>query len=446
MNIANYIKKNAHKLPIGIRVGSIISNLSYSKRPGIGASYARSLLELDLLEGVISNKQDVIFKKMYKIVDYAINNTTFYKEFYSDHNFSLNNLKCFADIINIPIVTKSDLSSYKIEHISNMNRSDLQLSNTGGSTGQPFKFYVTANAMGHEWAHVHRAWSELGFSPNELKVIFAGRSQVNDLVDYDLIRHSLVVDIYSDFDLISKKLLKYNSIRAIKYLHGYPSAIFEFAAYCEKNPIILTSLLKNLKGVFLTSEYPHSYFRDKIEEVFQVKTQSFYGHTERCIMGYEKDVKGVFNVLQSYGYCEIVGSELVGTAYESYGTPLIRYATGDKVLSYDEQDGIVNSFRLHEGRTGEFVIDSVGKKIPLTGLIFGRHHEIFNYVTHIQVFQKAPGFVTILYCTKEELPINVNMLFDSSNVNIEFDFLRVLEPVKTVSGKFKLIVDELPTV
>jgi phenylacetate-CoA ligase len=446
MNIANYIKKNAHKLPIGIRIGNLISHLSYSRRPGIGSSYIRSSVDLDLFEKNKADKKRMIFNKLYRIVDYAINNTVFYKEFYADNNFSLEQLKSFSDIKYIPIVTKSDLSSYKIEHITNMDRTDLQLSNTGGSTGQPFEFYVTSNAMGHEWAHVHRAWEVLGFTPDKLKVMFAGRSRVKNFVDYDLIRHSLVVDIYADFDSIADKLIKYNKIKKIKYLHGYPSAIFEFACYCQDKPLILNTLMKSLKGVFLTSEYPHSYFREKIEKVFQVKTQSFYGHTERCIMGYENEDKGTFNVLQSYGYCEVVENQLIGTSYESFGTPLIRYATGDKVTNFAEEDGIVNSFRLQEGRTGEFVIDSGGKKITLTGLIFGRHHKIFNYVSHIQVFQKKLGLVTIVYCSKAELPEDPADLFDSHNVNIMFDFLRVSEPIKTISGKFKLIIDELPII
>lgn len=84
------------------------------------------------------------------------------------------------------------------------------------------------------------------------------------------------------------------------------------------------------------------------------------------------------------------------------------------------------------------------EKNPLTGLVFGRHHLIFNYVSHIQIYQKEKGRVLVLYKPNVTLPNPVEELFDFSNVNITFDFLEVKNPIKTLSGKFKLLVDELP--
>ncbi|TOI80452.1 hypothetical protein [Vibrio parahaemolyticus] len=445
MSLGNLMKKHANKLPIGLRCGGVISKLDYKYRPGISSSYRKSIKDLDLFNSYSQNVEELIFIKVKNIVNYAMSNTKFYHEFYNDNGFNVDCLNSFIDISRIPIVTKSDLRAYNIEDITCMKRSDLQLSNTGGSTGKPFNFYITSDAMGHEWAHVHHIWSKLGFSPSDLKAILAGRSNVKNYVEYDMIRHSLSVDIYSDFDFVAEKIMKFSKIEKIKYLHGYPSAIFEFASYCEKNREILDLLKSSLKGVFLTSEYPHGYFRNKIEEVFEIKTQSFYGHTERCIIAYEKDEKENFFPLHSYGFCEIENNELVGTAYHSYGTPLIRYATGDIVKNYKkEANGIVSSFVLEEGRTGEFILDKGGKKIPLTALIFGRHHELFNYVTHIQVFQKYQGYVSIIFCPKSSLPKKAVDLFDANNVNVEFDFIEVKEPIKTISGKFKLLVDRLP--
>lgn len=443
MNLANYLKKNANKLPVGLRVGALISKVDYSLRPGIATSYRQSRNEINDFNSSNEVVKNLIFKNIKNITNFALENTKFYREFYGDNNFSLNSLRCFDDICKIPIVTKSDLRSYSLDDISCMERSDLQLSNTGGSTGKPFNFYVTAEAMGHEWAHVHHIWRKLGFSPSDLKAIFAGRSNVRNFVQYDLIRHSLSIDIYSDFELVAQRLIKYSLIQDIKYLHGYPSAIFEFALYCESNPRLLDILKKSLRGAFLTSEYPHRHFRDKIESVFDIKTQSFYGHTERCIIAYE-NLKEEFVPLQSYGYCEVEGDELIGTSYKNYGTPLIRYNTGDKVKNYNLEDGLVSSFFLEEGRAGEFIIDAYGKKIPLTGLVFGRHHLIFNYVSHIQIYQKEKGRVLVLYKPNVTLPNPVEELFDFSNVNITFDFLEVKNPIKTLSGKFKLLVDELP--
>ena len=37
--------------------------------------------------------------------------------------------------------------------------------------------------------------------------------------------------------------------------------------------------------------------------------------------------------------------------------------------------GLVKEFAIKEGRSGDFIEDRNGKKIPLTALIFGRHHK-----------------------------------------------------------------------
>src|SRR5690606_5365982 len=107
----------------------------------------------------------------------------------------------------------------------------------------------------------------------------------------------------------------------IKYLHGYPTSIYDFAIYCKENNPILTSLLrKSLLGAFLGSEYPHEKYRKVIEEVFGIETISWYGHTERSILAYEKSQKYTYEPFLSYGYTEVLKNandefELIGTGY-----------------------------------------------------------------------------------------------------------------------------------
>lgn len=92
------------------------------------------------------------------------------------------------------------------------------------------------------------------------------------------------------------------------------------------------------------------------------------------------------------------------------------------------------------GRSGESVIDRDGKKINLTGLIFGRHHELFNEAKYIQVKQIAPGVIEIHYVS-ENLPAEkAASLFDSNNVNLDISFMPRREPVRTVSGKAGLLI------
>lgn len=67
----------------------------------------------------------------------------------------------------------------------------------GGSSGEPLEFYVEPNSVGHEWAHMHSIWAQVGFKQSHLRIVFGGRSNVKNVVQYDLARHQINVDLYS---------------------------------------------------------------------------------------------------------------------------------------------------------------------------------------------------------------------------------------------------------
>ena len=228
-------------------------------------------------------------------------------------------------------------------------------------------------------------------------------------------------------------------------MHGYPSSIYDFAVYCKDHDNELQQLLsKQLKGAFMGSEFPHPHYRDAIEEIFQIDTVSWYGHTERCVLAGELNEKYIYEPFQTYGYTEVIDNngvmELVSTSYYNEASPLIRYNTNDEITDPVVEHGILKSFKMKGGRSGEFVIDRDGKKINLTGLIFGRHHEIFNYAKIIQVKQISQGVIEIHYVA-EDLPAEkAATLFDAENVNLDISFVKEVEPVRTVSGKVNLLI------
>ena len=89
-------------------------------------------------------------------------------------------------------------------------------------------------------------------------------------------------------------------------------------------------------------------------------------------------------------------------------------------------------------------MDFKHKKIPLTGLIFGRHHSLFNYCNYIQIFQKNIGYATILYVLKKPISgFDPSSHFDESNIDMEFDYQEINKPVKSKNGKNLLLVKKM---
>ena len=112
----------------------------------------------------------------------------------------------------------------------------------------------------------------------------------------------------------------------------------------------------------------------------------------------------------------------------------------------DSKVRLVKEFAIKEGRSGDFIEDRNGKKIPLTALIFGRHHKAFDVADYVQIGQPEPGRATLYVTLKNdktglgETGSDLACLFDLSNVDIDFDFKLVDKPIRTAMGKLKLRV------
>lgn len=445
--IIKELKSNRIQLPIWL--GQAIANIPYSSRPIVGKIYKERLQEIYFYEHCsIEQKRAFIFSRMRTIVEYAIQNIPFYRKYYADQNFSLEDLKCYEDIVRIPIIDKHILLKYSLQERSNESESRF-LVNTGGSSGYTLTFYVQPSSIGNEWAHIHTMWGKIGFTPSDLKLCIAGRNVVKNGVDYEFARHTLSLDMYRPYEETAFRLKKILRKYPCYYLHGYPSVLSEFAEYCKTDIELLDLLKRKLRGAFLSSEYPYPMYRDPIEQIFGIPTQSFYGHTERCVMAYETKQKFNFKPFQTYGFTEAISNgdnhyDLIGTSYYNFASPLIRYNTKDIIDNPVYENDILSGFNIFEGRSGQFILDNFGKRISLTGLVMGRHHKIFDYCSHIQIEQKEKGSAIIYYVPKEKVVLqNPEQMFDSSNVDIMFTFKKINEPIRTISGKVNLLVKDV---
>lgn len=445
MSYISFIKNNFTRVPY--RVGQYVSYLPYGYRPGISRIYKQRKHDISSLSVFDQEEyKSFVFPRMKHIAVNAYKNIPFYKELYTQNDVNPERFTSFEDLTSLPIVCKSDLQSVPLEFRSNLNI-DKSIANTGGSSGQPLSFYIQSDSVAHEWAHMHTIWGKLGYKQSDLKIVFAGRADVRGVVDYDAVRHQLTVDIYKSPKQIADTLYKVFNKFKPKYLHGYPSAIFDFIIWLEVSDHPLLEVFKNnIKGIFLGSEYPHPQLREKVERILKCNSVSWYGHTERAVLAYEKSEKYSYSPFPSYGFSEAVDLnrdqvyELIGTSYYNFASPLIRYNTNDLIepkFTYS----ILTEFKISQGRSGEYVTDINGNKVYLTALLFGRHHEIFNYVQHIQIKQISMGKVRLYITTDDRHPeaFLINKM-DLNNVNIEFEFKIISSPIKTNAAKVPLLI------
>ena len=446
-SLFHFIKNlSQHAPPL---VARIVPHVPFSVR--LGPTYKKMRHEIsEFNQFANSEKKDWLFKRMQKIVGFAYENIPFYRDYYQEQNFRPEMLVEWEDLQRIPIVTRAELQQVPIEQRSLTSAGQMQL-NTGGTSGQPLTFLVDRHAFAREWAHMHSIWETVDYHRTDMKITLRGKHHGKKAVIYNPIHNELSVNAFVGKKEVADALAIYLKKYNIKYIHGYPSAIYDFLRYLQESKHAALEVLKSsVKAVFLASEYPAPIYRDYIKKSLSAKTLSWYGHSEMAILAGEKlEDEFVYHPMHTYGYCEAVEGEqghfrLIGTSIHNQVGPFIRYDSGD-FIEPNIEDDLLSTFRIKEGRVGEFVVDRKGQRLTLTALIFGRHHELFSWARFVQVGQREQGKVDIYVTTDEslgKLPEDAQAGFDYAGVDLDFRFILRANPIRTQAGKTPLLITE----
>ena len=433
-----FLKRIVELIPYSI--GSKLVFIPFKLR--LGSGYTKSSNDILRFKNLkISEQEDFIVSRFSDIFEYAKTTFPFYTELYKKHGVIDLKIKCLKDIEKVPIISKSDIRDY----ITQFNGS-LKL-NTGGSTGEPFVFYVDKNAFAREWAHMHTIWKLKEYSPKDIKITFRGKDLGNRNIVFNTVHNEFIINTYKSISLFKDEFIQLLIKHDVKYIHGYPSAIYNFLKEFEEvaNEDEKQMLKNSIIACFLGSEFPTPIITSYLSEKWNFDYISWYGHSEMCILAYDLLKNNKYIPFNTYGYTEVVDDKLIGTSFHNYDMPLIRYNTGDIVSANYYDNGLVKDFTITEGREGEFIIDNNGTKIALTALIFGRHHKAFEYVDFIQVKQDVISGQVIFYLVAKEkvksIIIEKEML-DLQNINIDYAIEFIENPIKTKMGKVKLKIED----
>lgn len=97
------------------------------------------------------------------------------------------------------------------------------------------------------------------------------------------------------------------------------------------------------------------------------------------------------------------------------------------------------------GRNVDFIFNKKGEKIFLVGFVFGGHIKAFNHILAWQIQQTEMGKITLLVVKgdgyDEDVENEVKQLFDSKDIDVEFQYVGKIE--KTKRGKQKFLIQEL---
>ncbi|RYH03695.1 MAG: phenylacetate--CoA ligase family protein [Alphaproteobacteria bacterium] len=346
-----------------------------------------------------------------------------------------------ADLPRLPVLTKTELREAG-DTVLTVPRSKVDQGDTSGSNGErPFSFYLDRDRSAREMAFVYSAWSRVGFTEQDAKVVLRGfgldpRGQYIHKWEPALRELRLSVfpmsraDVEIYLDLIDE--------RGIRYLYGYPSAI---ELLCQHMSRMGRVPKLPLKGIMPISEPLFAHQRRTIATALgDVPIANFYGLSEKTLFATEgEDLTYSFEPL--YGAAELVDDEglpitelgkegrLIGTGLLSTGMPFIRYDTEDRAT-------------LLEPAT-----EANGQRV-VTIDFTPENPRYFRGIEEYQFFQDTPGKCTIRYIPSEDGKPE-DALRVASDLNrrthggIEFDTLQVKQLAGGRAGKRAFIDQRL---
>lgn len=278
-------KSFAENLPAS--AGRSLSWLPFSLRLGLG--YRKSRLEISRSD-VLSDeaRENDAFKRLRRLVTFAYEKIPFYRELYAKNGFHPSSLQTIEDWHRVPIVTKADLQKIPLSQRSTPARGSM-LVNTGGTSGQPLEFCLDSNAFAREWAHMHFIWKARGYRQTHLKLTFRGKHfDRAQPLRYNAVHNEYIVNANCPMAEIVPAVLALPGNDMVRWLHGYPSLVAEFAHELSRREAKEVAAFRSrLFGVLLGSEYPAPTYRAAIAENLSGNIVSWYGHSEMSVLARE---------------------------------------------------------------------------------------------------------------------------------------------------------------
>jgi phenylacetate-CoA ligase len=367
-----------------------------------------------------------------------------------------------ADMPKLPLLTKDDIRQYKQDLIAQNYRQKLLKANTGGSTGQPLELHWEhGKTRSAERAFMWRQWRWAGFEYGQRTAVLRGQT-VKEIIHYDPIDQHLFLSGFAlDDQTAQEYLATLRKFRPVS-IQAYPASITVLANYMKHHN---EPPLDGLKVILAGSENLYPAQRRVIEEVFQCRVFSWYGHGEVTTLAGGCDHSNLYHVYNEYGYTELIDpegnalewqegvkGEIVGTGFNNWAMPLIRYRTADIAVVGPPSCPCGRHYPLWErieGRKQEYVVARDGKLVPLTALIFGQHYHAFAKIKRMQIVQDRPGEMVVRLMVNDDwVPADEHELRQEMGAvladNWQFGFDYVDSIPFTAAGKHRFVIQNIP--
>lgn len=407
------------------------------------------------------NIEELALKRLRLLLRYAKNNVPYYSSLFRSTGFDTD-IKSISDLAHLPILEKSTIQQYYASFITKHPEKFHIIPNaTGGSTGEPLKFFITRYSHDYGLADIMRHYHWTGWHIGEKHAFLWGAERDNPVRTLKGRIHAWALRYkwLNSFKLNTQMMRKFaNSIQKYKpvILIGYATSLYTFAKFLEAEGIELQSI----QGVQSSAETLFDWQRKLIRKQFNCNVFDRYGCREIGNIAHECSAHNGLHISQELMHVEVLRNgepadfgqegDIVVTSFMNYAFPFVRYSIGDRGALID--DGACEC-----GRELVRMSPKLGRKSDNfyfeNGLVV--HGEYFTHlfyniknVKQFQVIQKSYSQIIIRIVTLDgtnKIPLK-RIISDIQSwvglpIEVEFEFLERIEPTST--GKLRFTVSEV---
>ncbi len=405
-------------------------------------------------------------EKLKRLIAHAAENTNFYRDRFAQNQFDVHADDAVSELMNIPLLDKQTIRDHCEDMIWQQTPGGVYANYTGGSSGEPLKFYIdkrrqaydqAARMRSHEWYDVRVGDRELYLWGSPIE-----HTRTDTLKRMrDWITHHQLLDAFEmspeRMDIYLNKLERFQPAS----IYGYPSSIALLAEHGLEQGRKLN--LPNLKAIFVTGEICYPHHRQTISEYFSAPVTNGYGSREAGFIAHECP-EGNLHVTAENVFVEIIrdgkrvsegqAGEIVVTHLDAYGMPMIRYQTGDIGKLKPGRCACGRGLPMMdvvEGRTTDFLYLPDGSIKHALSIIYPLRE--LEGVKQFRVLQQADYSVTVdIVCENKKACVTREAVARSvlpvlgHEVDLQIDLVDRI-PV-TRSGKFHYVTSDvsLPTI
>lgn len=401
-------------------------------------------------------------EKIKKLLKYCSANVPFYRDIIRNNRIKIEEMS-FKKFRKFPFLTKQIIiNNFEQLIAKGFTGNNARYGTTAGSTGEPLGFLINHDTSLKEWAFMTNQWSRVGYSAKDRRVVIRGfvtnANEKDKLYEYNPLRNELIL---SSFHMTEENMELYLSLMKnfkARFLHCYPSSAYILAKYLKDHN---SSDVPRFDAILAGSENVYDDQREFVREIFGCRYYSWYGQSEKVVLGGECEFSSNYHLFPQYGYTELLNrdgmpvqnngelGEIVGTGFLNTAMPFIRYKTGDIGIYTDEECKCGRHYLLIkkvEGRLQEYIVGKQGNLISYTAL--NMHSDVFDNVRRYRFFQEKEGEVILFiektgnYSDRDTNKI-ISKIGEKVNDQISLDITFVQNLNLTESGKFKTIEQKL---